>query len=101
MEQLKERFVFITTKDVKNALNGKTYKEIREILEVNPGEHELLPNGERISDDVVCTVNNVEEFRDDAHVEIYFIVNGKKYGQMLVAPLRGAICRNSRLSLEG
>lgn len=32
MEQLKEKSVFITAKDVKNALNGKTYGENGQML---------------------------------------------------------------------
>jgi len=104
MEQLKEKPVFITTKDVRNALNGKTYKEIREILEVKPGEHELLPNGEKIPGDVVCTVDKAEEWtytRGIVSVEIRFTVNNKEYGQMLIAHLGRVTCRFTRPPLEG
>ena len=104
MERLKEKHVFITTKDVKNTLNGKTYKEIREILEVNPGEHELLPNGEKIPDDVLCTVDKAEELphtRGIVIVEILFTVNNKEYGQMLIAHLGRVTCRCHRPPLEG
>ncbi len=90
MEQLKEKPVFITAKDVKNALNGKTYGEIGEILEINPGENELLPNGEKIPNDVICTVDKAEEWaytRGVVYVEIRFTVNNKEYGQMLLAYL--------------
>lgn len=104
MEQSKERPIFITAKDVKNTLNGKTYKEIREILEVNPGEHELLPNGEKIPDDVVCTVDKAEEWgftRGIVSVEIRFTVNDKEYGQMLLVHLGRVTVRCHRPPLEG
>lgn len=103
MEQLKERPVFITAKHVKNTLNGKTYGEIREILEIDPGEHELLPNGEEIPNDVVYTVDKAEEWaytRGVVTVEIRFTVNNKEYGQMLLAHLGRVTCRFTRPPLE-
>ena len=103
MEQLKEKPVFITAKHVKNTLNGKTYGEIREILEVNPGEHELLPNGEKIPNDVICTVDKAEEWgfvRGIVDVEIRFTVNNKEYGQILLAHLGRVTCRFTRPPLE-
>ena len=103
MEQLKEKPVFITAKHVKNTLNGKTYGEIREILEVNPGEHESLPNGKKIPNDVICTVDKAEELaytRGIVSVEIRFTVNNKEYGQMLLAHLGRVTCRFTRPPLE-
>ena len=102
MEQLKEKPVFITAKHVKNTLNGKTYGEIREILEVDPGEHELLPNGEKIPNDAVCTVDKAEEwpYTGFVSVEIRFTVGNKEYGQMFMAKLGRVTCRFTRPPLE-
>jgi hypothetical protein len=103
MEQLKEKPVFITAKHVKNTLNGKTYGEIREILEIDPGEHELLPNGEEIPNDVVCTVDKAEEWPCTGglvNVEIRFTVGNKEYGQMFMAKLGRVTCRFTRPPLE-